>query len=167
MSETDENAKKAFAGESQARNKYTFFAEKAEEEGKGMVARLFRAVAEAEKVHARNHAEAMGMIGDTAENIKDAIDGENYEHTEMYPKFHEKAQEEGETEMAQSFKWALDVEKVHEKLYRKALERVREGEDMEEERIFVCQTCGNTVEEEAPSACPICGSPRQMFEEVK
>lgn len=167
MGSTQDNLGEAFSGESQARNKYNFFAKKAEEENKTQVARLFRAVAEAERVHARNHAQALGMIKSTKENIQTAIRGENYEHTEMYPEFLEDAREEGEDEAAQSFDWARQVEQAHEKLYRRALEAVEEDSDMDEEKLFVCQRCGYTTEGKAPETCPVCGAPKERFKEIK
>lgn len=132
-----------------------------------MIARLFRAAAEAERVHARNHARTLGMVKETVENIQEGIEGENYEHTEMYPKFLKEAREEDEDQAVQTFDWALKVEKVHEKLYRKALEAVEKGEDMEKKEMFVCQDCGYTTEGEAPEICPICGAPKNRFKEVK
>lgn len=167
MATTEDDLEEGFAGESQARNRYLFFADRAEEEDKPNVARLFRAAAEAEKVHARNHAEALGMVKDTAENLEDAIEGENYEHTEMYPGFIEDAREEGESQALRSFTWAKKVEVKHESLYKRALEAVRGGEDLEDDKFFVCDKCGYTTEGKVPEVCPVCGAPRKMSKEVK
>ncbi|MFP4115803.1 MAG: rubrerythrin family protein [Candidatus Aenigmatarchaeota archaeon] len=167
MSETDESLEKAFTGESKARSNYLLYAEKAEEEGLEQIAKLFRAVAEAEAIHIGNHAEAMDKVKDTAENLQDAIEGEKYEHTEMYPEFLEKAMEEGEKDAAKSFRWAKEVEEGHEELYRKAREKVEEGGDLEEERIFVCEGCGYTTTGEAPEVCPVCGAPKERFKEIE
>lgn len=167
ISETDENIKKAFAGESQARSKYLLYAEKAKEEGLDQIAKLFRAVAEAESVHIGNHAEAMGKVEETMQNLKDAIEGENYENSEMYPEFMEKAMDEGDKEAVKSFRWAKEVEEVHEELYKKARKKVDEGEDLEQDKIFVCQGCGYTTTGEAPEVCPICGAPKERFKEVE
>ncbi|KXA90663.1 rubrerythrin [candidate division MSBL1 archaeon SCGC-AAA259B11] len=167
MSETEENLEKAFAGESKARNKYTFFAEKAEKEGKPGIAKLFRAAAFAEKVHAGKHFQTMEKIKTTAENLKAAAEGENYEHTEMYPDFLEKAKEEGEKQAAKWFDYAMQVEEKHENFYQEAMEALEEGEDLEEKDWYVCEVCGNTFEGEAPDQCPICGAPRSKFTKVQ
>lgn len=166
MSKTEKNLEEAFAGESQASRRYLFFAEKAESEGHPQIARLFRAAAEAETVHARNHLEVMGGIGSTKENLKGAISGENYEFTEMYPAFIEQAKAEGNERAEISFSRANKVEKVHHGLYQKALEALEGGKELKEEPYFVCQVCGNTVAGEAPERCPICGAPRSKFGEV-
>ncbi|MFB6075988.1 MAG: rubrerythrin family protein [Candidatus Aenigmatarchaeota archaeon] len=167
MSKTDENLKKAFGGESEARNKYQFFAKKAEKEGKPQIARLFRATAEAERVHARNHTDISGLVKETKENLQKAIKGENYEHSDMYPKFIEEAKEEGKNSAIRTFKWAMDVEEKHEELYKKALEAAENDEDLEEKEIYVCKSCGYTVEGEAPKTCPVCGAPKIKFKEVE
>ena len=167
ISETDENLKKAFAGESQARSKYLLYAKKAEEEGLEQIAKLFRAAAQAEAVHIGNHSDALGMVGETVDNLKDAIEGENYEHSEMYPKFLKMAEEEGKKEAATSFKWAKEVEEGHEDLYREAKEKAEKGEDLDEEKIVICQGCGYTTTGEAPEVCPVCGAPKERFKEVE
>lgn len=167
MEKTENNLKEAFSGESQARNKYTFFSVKAEEEGKPQIAKLFRAAAMAEKIHARNHFKAMNGVESTADNLKAAIQGENYEHSDMYPKFIKDAEEEGKSQALKSFQYANEVEKVHEELYKKALEATESEENMEEENIYVCQVCGNTVLGEAPDKCPICGAPKKKFEKIE
>jgi rubrerythrin len=167
LKKTLENLQSAFAGESQANRKYTFFAEKAEEEGQLRVARLFRAAADAESVHARNHLKAMQGIKMTAQNLTEAIGGENYEFTQMYPVFIKEAQDEGADEATGSFKMANKVEKIHHGLYRQALEALEKGEAKELKPFYVCQYCGNTVEGEAPDRCPVCGRPRKMFKLVE
>lgn len=162
---TEENLKNAFAGESQAQIKYVAFADKAEKENFPNVARLFRANSYAEQVHATNHLRTLSGIGNTSENIKAAIEGETFEVEEMYPAYvsvAEKQQEKGAETMT---KWALEAEKVHAELYKKALESVESGQDMEPKPIHVCQVCGFTVEGEAPDTCPVCGSPKEKFTE--
>ena len=156
----------AFAGESQANRRYLAFAKKAEEEGFDNVARLFRAVAAAEKVHAMNHLKTVG-IDKTKQNIEAAIEGEKYENAEMYPKFIEEAKADGNVDAERTFDWANQVEGVHKELYEKALEKVNSGGDIEEKDYYVCQTCGNTVEGEVPEKCPICGMPREQFRKVE
>ena len=166
MSNTSENLQEAFAGESQANRRYLFFAEKAEKEGYPQTARLFRAAAEAETVHARNHLEATGDIKSTKDNLATAISGENYEFTKMYPPFIEQAKSENNKKAEISFTRANTVEKIHHSLYQKALEVLEAGQELKDEPYFVCQVCGNTVAGEAPEKCPICGRPRSMFKRV-
>ena len=167
MSNTKENLEFAFSGESQANRKYLFFAEKAEEEGKKRIARLFRAAADAETVHARNHLKVMGGIKSTKENLLTAIGGENHEFTEMYPAFIKQAEKEGEKKASDSFNLANKVEKIHHGLYQDAVNRLQKGEAMEIKPFFVCQYCGNTVEGEAPEKCPVCGAPKRMFKLIE
>ena len=138
---TNDNLGAAFAGESRANRRYLAFAKKAEEDGKPNVARLFRAAAAAETVHAHNHLRVMGGIGTTQENLKAAISGENYEHTKMYPMFIEEARGERIAEAERTFSHANEVEKVHEMLYSHAAERVAEGKDIDATDYWVCQTC--------------------------
>jgi rubrerythrin len=163
VSTTKENLEFAFAGESQANRKYLFFAEKADQEGHKRIARLFRAAADAETVHARNHLKVMQGIKSTKENLQVAIDGENHEFTEMYPQFIKKANAEGEKKAADSFDLANKVEKIHHGLYRDAFTKLEKGATMELKPFYVCQYCGNTVEGEAPAKCPVCGAPKKMF----
>ena len=167
MSTTKENLESAFAGESQANRKYLFFAEKAEQEGHKRIARLFRATAEAETVHARNHLKVMQGIKSTRENLKAAVGGEHHEFTEMYPQFIKKANAEGDKKAADSFDLANKVEKIHHGLYSDALSKLDKASPMELKPFYVCQYCGNTVEGEAPEKCPVCGAPRARFREVK
>ncbi|OFW57382.1 MAG: rubrerythrin [Candidatus Solincola sediminis] len=160
---TMDNLKEAFAGESQANRKYLGFAMKADEEGYPQVAKLFRAAADAETVHALNHLKVMKGIGDTEQNLVQAIEGETAEFMSMYPGMIEEAKGEGEKEALQSFTWANAVEKIHAGLYEKAKENLGKNPDVV---YYVCQRCGNTVENEAPETCPICGAPKTMFKKI-
>jgi len=166
MGNTQENLQAAFAGESQANRRYLFFAEKAEKDGHPQIARLFRAIAEAETVHARNHLSTMGNIKSTKENLEEAIDGEHYEFTKMYPEFIEQAKSEGVKRAEATFDFANKVEKIHHTLYEKALQAVEGGQQLEDKPFFVCQVCGYTVEGAAPDKCPICGAPQSRFKQV-
>ena len=166
MDYTQQNLKTAFAGESQARRKYLYFAEKADREGQPQVARLFRAASEAETVHARNHLAAMKGIGTTTENLKAAMEGEHYEFTLMYPPFIEQAAAEKDPGAERSFDMANQVEEIHHVLYREALAAVSKGNALAEGAYYVCQVCGNTVLGEASEICPICGAPRLKFKKV-
>ena len=164
---TSENLKEAFAGESQANRKYLAFAKRADEEGFPQVARLFRAAGAAETIHAHAHLEVMHGIQGTAENLVAAVEGEGAEFREMYPEFVSEAAAEGENAAAMSFRNAMAVEEIHHGLYSGALESVRDGNDLPEAKMFVCNVCGNTVLGEAPDKCPICGSPKTRFFEVE
>lgn len=163
MSNTEKNLKEAFAGESQANRKYLAFAKKADEEGYPQIAKLFRAAAEAETVHALNHLRELGEVKSTRENLEAAINGESYEFQNMYPKMIEEAAEEGKESAVRSFHLANEVEKVHAGLYRKALNNLDQNPQTD---YYVCQVCGNTVEGEAPETCPICGAPKKMFKKI-
>lgn len=160
---TMDNLKNAFAGESQANRKYLAFSKKADEEGFKQVAKLFRAAAEAETVHAHNHLRVMGGIKSTKENIQEAIGGETHEFTKMYPQMIEEAKKEGNKQALQSFEIASKVEKIHADLYQKALNNLGKNETVD---YYVCQTCGNTVERAAPDKCPICGASKSMFAKI-
>jgi rubrerythrin len=164
MSKTMDDLATAFAGESQARNKYLAFAKKAEEEGFAQIAKLFRAAATAEFVHAQNHFRAMDGISATAENLKAAIAGENYESVTMYPPMLEDAIAEGHTRAKRSFEWALAVEKTHEELYREALDCIGEAQDSYD--YYVCPVCGHTHRRSAPDKCPVCGTAGSRFEKI-
>ena len=164
---TQENLEEAFAGESQANRKYLAFADQAEKDGFPQVARLFRAAAEAETVHAHAHLRVLGGIKDTTANLQAAIEGEGHEFRSMYPGFLEEAEEEGNKPAARSIKFALAVEEIHHGLYTDALKAVQAGSDLPETKIFVCPVCGNTVYDEAPEKCPICGVPKAKFFEIK
>ncbi len=160
MSKTEKNLAEAFSGESQANRKYLAFAKKADEEGLAQVARLFRAAAAAETVHAHAHFRVLGGIGDTTENLKEAIAGETHEFMDMYPKMIEEAVEEGNKAAQMSFQYANAVEKIHAGLYQKALAAMT---DLAETPYFVCDVCGNTVDGEAPDRCAICGVNKDHF----
>jgi rubrerythrin len=160
---TLDNLKEAFAGESQANRKYLAFAKKADEEGYAQVAKLFRAAADAETVHAHAHLRVMKGIGSTAENLEEAIGGETEEFESMYPKMMEEAKADGNDAAYTSFANANAVEEIHAGLYKKALDNLGDNEETD---IYVCQVCGNTVEGEAPDKCPICGAPKKMFNKI-
>jgi len=167
MSKTLENLGTAFAGESQANRSYLFFAEKADKEGHPQIARLFRATAEAETVHARNHLKVMDGIKSTADNLGAGIKGEHYEFTQMYPGFIEQAEADGNDKAKVSFDYANKVEEIHHGLYQKALKVLEAGAKLNDEPYYVCQGCGNTVGGEAPEKCPVCGAPRKWFKRVE
>ena len=160
---TMDDLKAAFAGESQANRTYLAFAKKADEEGYAQVAKLFRAAADAETVHALAHLGVMGGVNDTAANLEEAIGGETHEFTSMYPAMIAQAEEEGNRAAVETFDNANQVEKIHAGLYRKALDDLGKNEEVD---YYVCQYCGNTVEGEPPERCPICGRPRKMFEKI-
>ncbi|MBM3118556.1 MAG: rubrerythrin family protein [Chloroflexi bacterium] len=166
MSKTSDNLQAAFAGESQASRKYLYFAEKADEEGHRQIARLFRAASEAETVHARNHLKVMQGIKSTKDNLLAAIGGENYEFTKMYPDFMKQADAEGNKKAKDSFELANKVEQIHHRLYQEALSMLERSQTIAEKPIYVCQVCGNTVGDEAPEKCPICGAPKKMFKRI-
>jgi len=161
---TQNNLKEAFAGESQANRKYLAFAQKADQEGFTSVAKLFRAVAEAETVHAMNHLRVMGAIGSTADNLKTAIEGENEEFQKMYPDFIKEAKEEKASDaVILSFDVANKVEEIHSGLYNEALDNLGKNKQVE---YYVCQICGNTVENNPLDRCPICNAPGEMFKKI-
>ncbi len=166
MANTADNLKAAFAGESQASTTYLAFARKAEREGNPQVAKLFRAAAMAETVHARNHLETMEGVRATADNLKAAIAGENMEHVQMYPGFIEQAKKEEQTRAVRTFDWARRVEIIHEQLYQAALAALESGSKQPAKEYFVCQVCGLTAEGEAPEKCPVCGAPEAQFSKV-
>jgi len=163
MSKTEQNLKEAFAGESQANRRYLAFAKQAEKEGYPQVAKLFRAVAEAETIHAHAHLKALGAIGNTADNLKEAIAGETHEFKEMYPAMIEEAAAEGNKAAERSFRYANEVEKVHARLYQKALDNL---EDLEDVDYYVCSVCGYTCENEPLEKCPVCGAKARAFNKV-
>jgi rubrerythrin len=164
MSKTVDGLNAAFAGESQANRKYLAFAKKAEEEGYIQIAKLFRAAAAAETIHAHNHLRAMDGVKTTEENLKAAIEGETYEFTTMYPEFIAFAEEEQMKKALNSFKWANEVEKVHAALYKKALENMEKGAAVVD--YFVCPFCGYTHEGPFTGKCPVCGTAGEKFEKV-
>jgi rubrerythrin len=160
---TIDNLKDAFAGESQANRKYLAYGERAAKDGFGQVAKLFRAVAAAETVHAHAHLRAMDGIHGTAENLAEAAAGEKYEIETMYPPMLATAEAEGERRAATSMKYALEVEKVHYGLFNQALEAVKAGADLPEAAVRVCPVCGHTVVGDAPDDCPICKAKGEKF----
>jgi len=163
MSQTDENLEEAFAGESQANRKYTSFANRADKEKFLTIARLFRAAAAAEAVHAANHLRVMKGVASTLDNLKVAASGEAQEFREMYPAFIQQARKEENKEAARTFDYANQVEEIHHALYTRAVQAQEKGQDLPETKYFVCGSCGNTVEGEPPEKCPICGAPRSRF----
>jgi rubrerythrin len=164
---TEQNLKEAFAGESQANRKYIAFAKKAEAEKYPQIAKLFRAAAEAETVHALEHLRVMQGVMDTGANLKTAIEGEGFEFKEMYPEFLKTAEQEKNESAAMSFSNALAVERIHYGLYQEALKVLQSGKDLPPASMFVCSVCGNTLKNDPPEKCPVCGSPKRMFFEVK
>lgn len=163
MSKTETNLKEAFAGESQANRKYLAFAQKADKEGYPQAAKLFRAAAAAETVHAHSHLNALEGVGSTADNLKEALGGETYEFESMYPPMIEAAEAENHSAAVRSFRFANEVEKVHAELYQKALDTLDNPQDAD---YYVCSVCGHTVENEAPDTCPVCGSKASAFNKV-
>ena len=166
MTKSEEGLKTAFAGESQANRKYLAFSKKAEQEGFPGVARLFHAAAAAETVHAHNHLRVLRGIKSTAENLKEAIEGEFYEFTKMYPEFIEDAKTDGNESAERSFNYANDVEKVHHELFKKALELLENGKDLDDKPMYVCAVCGYTHEGDPPDTCPVCNSPKKVFNKI-
>jgi len=164
---TQENLQEAFAGESQANRRYLFFADKAEKEGYSQIARLFRAAAEAETVHARNHFNAMDGIVSTRDNLLAGVVGEHYEFTRMYPPFIEQAEQEENKRAQRTFEYANEVEQIHHGLFDETLKALEAGQQLKDEPYFVCPGCGNTVAGEAPEKCPICGAPGKAFKKVE
>jgi rubrerythrin len=165
MSKTTDNLKEAFAGESQANQKYRAFAQQAERDGFPNVARLFATTAEAERIHAAGHLRALEGIGTTAENLQAAIDGETYEYTEMYPPMLQEAEAEGH-KAKRMFGYAVKAEEVHARLYTMALEAVKRGEDLTETTFHLCPVCGHIEFGAPPDACPICGAKGPKFVQV-
>lgn len=156
---TLENLMEAFAGESQANRKYLAYSKKAELDGKQNAAKLFKAAADAETLHAHKHFEVAGKIMSTVENLKDAVAGENHEYQSMYPEFLKVAQEEGNQAAVRSFTYALKAEEVHAKLYKEALDNLEQGEEI---FYYLCPVCGN-IEKVIPEKCSICGVPGTKF----
>lgn len=159
MSKTDTNLMDAFAGESQANRKYLAYAKVADKEGKAQIAKLFRAAAEAETIHAHAHLRNAGKIGDTAANLKDALEGETYEFTRMYPEMIKDAKEEGNDKAARYFDFANKVEEVHATLYKKAIE----GASTFTGDYYICPVCGYTHEGPLDGTCPVCGAKGSTF----
>jgi rubrerythrin len=163
MSKTQENLKTAFAGESQANRRYLAFSKKAEKDGYPQIAKLFRAVAEAETIHAHAHLRMMKGIGSTADNLKEAISGETHEFSEMYPKMIEEAAAEGEKAAERIFNYANEVEKIHANLYQNALNNM---DNIPEQDYYVCSVCGYTCENKPPETCPVCNAKAKVFFKV-
>ena len=164
MSRTDENLKSAFAGESQANRKYLAYARKADAEGFHGIAKLFRAAAHAETIHALREFDHLGGVKSTAENLKDAVAGETYEYTDMYVRFLEEARADGVKEAAKTFVWAKAAEEVHARMYQAALAAAERGEDFRPHGVWVCEKCGNIYFVYAPpDKCQICGLPKEWF----
>ena len=163
MSKTDQNLMNAFAGESQANRKYLAYAKQAEKEGLPQAARLFRAAAEAETIHAHAHLRLAGKIGTTLDNLKDAISGETHEYTDMYPAMIKDADSEGKKAVHQYFGYVNAVEEIHAALYKKMLENKGKGEEVE---YYICSVCGYTHEGPHDGKCPICGAAPSVFVKV-
>jgi rubrerythrin len=162
MSTTIDNLKEAFAGESQANQKYRAFAKKAEQDGFPNVARLFRTTAEAERIHAEGHIKALDGVGATADNLQAAINGETYEFTTMYPPMFEQANADNH-KAKRMFGYALDAEAVHAKLYTMALEAVKQGKDLTEVEFYLCPVCGNIEFGKPTEPCKVCGAKADKF----
>ncbi|MDP6775437.1 MAG: rubrerythrin family protein [Candidatus Latescibacteria bacterium] len=165
MASTSDNLSEAFAGESQANQKYRSFADKAEQDGLPNIACLFKTTAEAERIHAAGHLRAMEGVGSTAENLQAAIDGETFEYTKMYPPMLEQAEADSHRARVM-FGFAVKAEEVHAGLYGKALEAAKQGKDLEEAEVYLCPVCGHIELGGAPDACPICGAKSDRFVQV-
>ena len=168
-SKTEENLLKAFAGESQARNKYTYFASKAKKDGYEQIAAIFEETANNEKEHAKMWFKELngGSVPSTIENLKAAADGENYEWTDMYEEFAKTAEEEGFKELAIKFRQVGQIEKHHEERYRKLLKNIEDEVvfSKDDEKIWICRNCGHVViGKKAPEVCPVCSHPKSYFE---
>lgn len=163
MSKSEQHLKDAFAGESQANRKYLAFAKQADKEGYPQVAKLFRAAAEAETVHAHSHLKQLDGIKSTKENLEAAINGETFEFEKMYPQMIKDAEEEGNKGALRSFNFANDVEKIHADLYQKALKNLGSNEATD---YYVCDICGYTAEGDAPDTCPVCKANKKMFKKI-
>ena len=165
MLKTKQSLSEAFAGESQANRKYLAFAAKADQEGYPQVARLFRAAAEAETVHAHNHLRVLNGIKTTKENLQEAVQGETHEFKKMYPEMIEAAKAEGQKAAERTFQFANEVEKVHAQLYQKLLDHL--GKTQDNYSYYVCPVCGYTAEKEPPGTCPVCGAKGEMFKKIE
>lgn len=163
---TVDNAKAAYAGESQANRKYQAFSEKAAEEGFKGVATLFKAASEAEAIHAKKLLKVLTAIGTTSQNLEGAIAGETHEYESMYPGFIKIAEEEKKTDAVLAFTHAMKAEQVHAALYKKALDAIKAGHDIGREKVFLCPVCGNIEIGKAPDKCPICGVFGKQFREI-
>ncbi|MHA1917243.1 MAG: rubrerythrin family protein [Candidatus Ranarchaeia archaeon] len=164
---TKENLEYAFAGESQANRKYLAFSKQAKKEGFEQVAKIFRAVAEAETVHAHNHLKVLGEVKTTLENLKAAIMGEIEEYENMYPKFMKEAEAEGEKDALRTFNFANEVEKIHAEIFKQAADAIKRGEDLSKAEVYVCPICGWTHIGVPPAKCPICFTVKEKFIQMK
>ncbi len=162
---TDKSLEEAFAGESQAHMKYLIFSEVAEREGMKNIARLFEAIAYAEKVHATNHARQLDMIGNTSDNLQAGIDGEDFEVHSMYPAYHAIAHLEEDKGAQQSIHYALEAEKIHSDMYKSAQKVSKKGKDIKLDTLYICPVCGYTHEGEPPEKCPVCGISSDQFKD--
>jgi rubrerythrin len=161
---TQKNLQEAFAGESQANRKYLAFAKKADVDGYTMIARLFRAAAEAETVHAHAHLRVLGEVKTTLENLQAAAAGEAFEYQKMYPQFVAEAEAENQKAAVASFKWAMAAEKIHNELYTRALASLQDGKDLEAAAIYICPICGNVeIGNDGDEKCEICGTSKEKF----
>jgi rubrerythrin len=165
VAKSEQFLKEAFAGESQANRKYLAFAAKADQEGYPQVARMFRAAAEAETVHAHNHLRALGGIRSTKENLQEAIAGETHEFKNMYPEMIEAGKTEGNKAAERTFNYANEVEKIHAQLYQNLLDNF--GKSQENYPYYVCPVCGFTAGKAAPGVCPVCGTKGEMFKKIE
>jgi rubrerythrin len=166
MKRTTDNLKEAFAGESQASQKYLAFAKKAEKEGFHNIAILFRTAAEAERIHAEGHLGALDGVGTTAQNLAAAIEGETYEYTKMYPPMLQQAEAEGH-KAKRMFEYATKAEAVHAQLYELALKAVQEGRDLPEAKVYLCPICGHIEFGAPPANCPICKAKGSSYVQVR
>jgi rubrerythrin len=164
---TEENAREALTGESEANRRYSIFSEKAAAEGYVNVAKIFKAASEAEAIHAKRLLFVLRMVNTTAENLENSIQGETDEFTVMYPSFIEQAQKEGKTESEKVFTHAMKAEQVHAARYKMALEAVKAEKDVDLQVVYLCPVCGNIELNERPENCPICGVPGRMFREIE
>jgi len=165
MATTQDNLKEAFAGESQANQKYRAFAKKAEQDGFANIAQLFRTAAEAERIHAEGHLKSLDGIGSTAENLQAAIAGETYEFQQMYPPMLETATAE-DHKAKRMFGYATEAEAVHAKLYQLALDAVQQGKDLTEAEFYLCPVCGNIELGKPTEPCSICGTKAEKFVQI-
>ncbi|MDD3486997.1 MAG: rubrerythrin family protein [Candidatus Moranbacteria bacterium] len=163
MSKTEDNLRAAFAGESQANRKYLAYAQKAEDENKPEIAKIFRVAAEAETIHAHNHFRVLGGVKTTEENLADAIAGETYEAEEMYPEFLAEAESQNDQAAQTTFRNAKHVEAIHERMFKEALEKNASGEKLEDVEYHICPVCGFPAGNQAPERCPVCGAPGERF----
>jgi len=153
----------AFAGESMAHMKYQIFSEVAKKDGFPNIANLFKAISFAELVHASNHYKSLDNVKKTEDNLQECINGENYEVNEMYPVFNNTAKLQGEKDAEKNTHYALEAEKIHEKLYTEAKKLAEQKKDVEYKKIYICPVCGYTVIGEAPDKCPVCGTTKKKF----